>query len=111
MTNSISPLPFSLIHCHDMSSTNDQPHCCIVLVPMSDNEHAMHEDEEQYASSTSEARLPDWAQATAHISPCSALVALTTHPTDPAAPHKVINGLINTIRFQQQATEDDIGLL
>ena len=64
---------------------------------MSDDEHAMHEDKERYTSSTSEAGLPDWAQATAHISPQSALAALAAHPDDPAAPREIINGLINTI--------------
>ena len=57
----------------------------------------MHEDKEQYASENDNTNLPDWAQATARISPRSALAALATHPDDPTAPREVINGLINTI--------------
>ena len=59
----------------------------------------------------SESGLPNWAQATACISPRSALAALATHPDDPSAPQEVINGLINTIHFQQEAAHNNIALL
>ena len=84
--NFTSPTCFTSLHCFYMSSTNDQPCFHIILVPMSDNECTMHEDEERYASSTSEAGLPDWAQATARIFPHSALAALATHSNNAAAP-------------------------
>ena len=105
-------LPIALLfHCIHMSLTNDQPCFHIVPIAMSDNKHTMHKDKKHYASLTDKAGLPDWAQATAHISPRLALMALAAHPNDPSAPREVINGLINTICFQQEAATDDIAML
>ena len=65
---------------------------------MDDDEIEMREEEERAEMAREEAgEPPTWAQATAHISPWSALMALVAHPHDPSAPREVINGLINTI--------------
>ena len=78
---------FPTSHCILMSSSNtEQPCFHIVLVRMDNLEIKMHEAKERCANSEGEPELPDWAQATAHISPHSALVALATHPDDPSAP-------------------------
>ena len=54
---------------------------------MDDDEIEMHEEEERTELAQEEAGdLPMWAQATARISPCSALAALATHPNDTSAP-------------------------
>ena len=52
-----------------------------------------------------------WAQATARISPWSALAALAAHPHDPSVPREVINGLINNLRYQQEQSDNNIGEL
>ena len=71
----------------------------------------MHKDKERYMNSMGEPKLPDWAQATTCISPRSALAALATHPINASAPQEVINGLINTIKYQQDKADNEIGLL
>ena len=52
-----------------------------------------------------------WAQATACISPQSALAALVAHPHDPSAPREVINCLINNLQYQQEQSDNNIGEL
>ena len=79
---------------------------------MDDNEIEMHKEEECAEMAQEETGdLPTWAQATARISPRSALAALAAHPLDTAAPREVINGLINNIRFQQEQSNANIGEL
>ena len=78
---------------------------------MDDDEVEMHEEEHAEAAREDAEEPPAWAQATAHISPCSTLAALATHPHDMAAPREVINGLINNIRYQQEQANSNIGEL
>ena len=113
MSDFIPPIPSLLYHCDHMSSSSntEQPRFHIVPIRMDESKITMHEDKEHYADSMGEPELPDWAQATTHISPHSALAALAAHPTDISAPQEVINGLINTIRFQRQEANNKISLL
>ena len=76
---------------------------------MDTEEAAMVENEVADSEGEPEPPLPSWAQATARISPHSALTALATHPTNTSAPQEVINGLIKNIRYQQQQSADTIG--
>ena len=79
---------------------------------MDNNEIEMHEEEGHIdPAQETEGEPPAWAQATARISPHSALAALAAHPHDTSAPQEVINGLINNLRYQQQQADDNIGEL
>ena len=91
------------------SSHTEQPHFRIVPVQISDDEVEMRPEEEQDEPiREGEGDPPAWAQATARISPRSALVALATHPHDASAHREVINGLVNNIRHQQGQSNNAI---
>ena len=103
--------PLLITHCFLMSSNSsntEQPCFRIVPVQMDDEEIEMRKEEEH---AEAQGEPPTWAQAMAHISPRSALVALAAHPLDASAPQEVINGHINNIRYQQEQSDINIGEL
>ena len=87
-SNIIPPLPIP--HCFLMSSNSsntEQPRFHIVPIRMDDDEIKMHEEEERAElARENEGEPPAWGQATACISPRSAIAALAAHPLDTSAP-------------------------